>query len=321
MSRHDVFISVSSCKERGNQLFSAGKFGAARDAYTEGIALLPRNIQSGGALSALASVLYSNRSLASKSAGRAASDVVDDARLAVQLDKTNVKGHHLLGLSLVSFGAFAAATARLDRATLEAERKKAFVVPIASAAAAARAAWFESSAVAEAEADEDLLRACLRAVASSPTKVRLPRPRLSVRYDATSAAASSDGRGGEGQEEDGDSEDMLAALAEAYDSRTTTADALEALFEARRVSRANRVIPDYFCDPVSLDVMLDPVISPGGVSYDRATVTECLRLKEECPVTRAPLRARELIQNRALKQAICDFLRKNPWAHPDAGKG
>lgn len=319
-TRSDIFTTVSSCKERGNKLFSAGKFGAATDAYTEGITLLPKTIPTGSALSVLASMLYSNRSLASKSAGRPAAEVLEDARRAVQYDKTNVKGHHLLGLSLESMGAHAAATARLDRAALEAERKKAFVVPIASAAAAARAAWFESSAVAEAEADEDLLRSCMRALAaSSESKVRLPRPRLSARYDATSAAASSDARGGS-VEEDTDNDARLALLAEAYDARTTSADALEALFEARRVARANRVIPDYFCDPVSLDIMLDPVLSPAGVSFDRATVIECLKIKEECPVTRTPLRARDLIPNRALKQAVSDYLRRNPWAHPDAGR-
>jgi hypothetical protein len=66
--------------------------------------------------------------------------------------------------------------------------------------------------------------------------------------------------------------------------------------------------------------MLDPVLAPSGLSFDRASVLACLKAKPgECPVSRAPLRAADLYPNRALKTAIDEFLLANPWAHPSAG--
>lgn len=54
--------------------------------------------------------------------------------------------------------------------------------------------------------------------------------------------------------------------------------------------------------------MKDPVVDPGGHSYERAAIEKWLESRRESPVTRAPLRRAQLAPNFALRQAIEEFL-------------
>ncbi|KAA6414566.1 MAG: hypothetical protein FRX48_01315 [Lasallia pustulata] len=75
-----------------------------------------------------------------------------------------------------------------------------------------------------------------------------------------------------------------------------------------------RQVPDYLIDNISFAIMHDPVITPNGQSYDRATIYEHLRRSETDPLTREPLRREDLRPNLALKQACEEFLEENGWA-------
>ena len=60
--------------------------------------------------------------------------------------------------------------------------------------------------------------------------------------------------------------------------------------------------------------MRDPVITPSGVTYERAALQEHLSLPGAVdPVTREPLSIRQLTPNRALKETIDKFRADNPW--------
>jgi STIP1 family protein 1 len=91
---------------------------------------------------------------------------------------------------------------------------------------------------------------------------------------------------------------------------------LSEIFAERERRRAARAVPDHFICPITVDVMLDPVISPSGTSFERAALLRALAAKAEDPISRKPLKADQLIPNLALKGAIEAWLLENPWAHP-----
>ncbi|KAI6191293.1 RING-type E3 ubiquitin transferase [Aphelenchoides bicaudatus] len=79
--------------------------------------------------------------------------------------------------------------------------------------------------------------------------------------------------------------------------------------------RQRRDIPDYLCGRISFELLKDPVITPSGITYDRANIKEHLsKVGHFDPVTRAPLTADQLIPNLIMKEVLDDFQSQNPWA-------
>ena len=68
---------------------------------------------------------------------------------------------------------------------------------------------------------------------------------------------------------------------------------------------------------ITMEVMLDPVVTPDGITYERFAITEHIqRVGKFDPVTRREgLEPSQLVPNLALKEAIGDFLERNPWAY------
>jgi len=61
--------------------------------------------------------------------------------------------------------------------------------------------------------------------------------------------------------------------------------------------------------------MRDPVLTPEGVCYERLPICEHLAKNgPKDPLSRNPLRAQDLIENKALKEAIKVFTEQNPWS-------
>ncbi len=65
----------------------------------------------------------------------------------------------------------------------------------------------------------------------------------------------------------------------------------------------------FFC-PISQEIMKDPVITPGGVSYDRKSICDWLKKNKTCPLTKTNLCENDLITNYALKCTIEDYIKK-----------
>ncbi|EPB73886.1 u-box domain protein [Ancylostoma ceylanicum] len=79
--------------------------------------------------------------------------------------------------------------------------------------------------------------------------------------------------------------------------------------------RRKREIPDFLCGKISCALLQDPVITPSGITYDRADIKQHLhRVGHFDPVTRAPLTEADLIPNLAMKEVLEHFLIENPWA-------
>ncbi|KAG0079669.1 STIP1 y and U box-containing protein 1 [Linnemannia elongata] len=79
---------------------------------------------------------------------------------------------------------------------------------------------------------------------------------------------------------------------------------------------APREVPDYLLDKITFELMHDPVTSiKSGISYERNTLLEHFSYGRMFdPVAQVPMTERDIIPNRALKEACEDFLAKNGWA-------
>ncbi|KAF2967224.1 hypothetical protein GQX73_g6338 [Xylaria multiplex] len=92
-------------------------------------------------------------------------------------------------------------------------------------------------------------------------------------------------------------------------------ETLRATFDAARVANEKRrEVPDWAIDDISFGIMVDPVITKTGKSYERASILEALRRHPIDPLTREPLYPSELRPNLGLKQACEEFLEQNGWA-------
>jgi len=56
--------------------------------------------------------------------------------------------------------------------------------------------------------------------------------------------------------------------------------------------------------PITQEPMVEPVIDPEGISYEKAAILAALAIKTESPITRSALTPDQLIPNRALIDAI-----------------
>ncbi|KAL8516604.1 hypothetical protein ACS0TY_015027 [Phlomoides rotata] len=75
-------------------------------------------------------------------------------------------------------------------------------------------------------------------------------------------------------------------------------------------------VPDYLCCNITLDIFRDPVITPSGVTYERATILDHLhKVGQFDPITREPLYQSQLVPNLALKEAVKAFLDTHGWAY------
>jgi hypothetical protein len=59
---------------------------------------------------------------------------------------------------------------------------------------------------------------------------------------------------------------------------------------------------------ISKELMIDPVTTPDGITFDRVNILEWLDRSLTCPVTRRPLRSDQLIPNIALRNTIQEYL-------------
>ena len=70
-------------------------------------------------------------------------------------------------------------------------------------------------------------------------------------------------------------------------------------------------IPEKFCDPISTDLMNDPVKLPSsGQILDRKTIKQHLLNDEHDPFNRAPLKYKDLIELPEFKKEIEDWVKE-----------
>lgn len=97
-----------------------------------------------------------------------------------------------------------------------------------------------------------------------------------------------------------------------YDAKLET---LTGTFQlARGEEGKRRQVPDWAVDDITFGIMVDPVITKTGKSYERASLLEHLKRSKTDPVTRDHLDPKELRPNLDLREACAEFLEENGWA-------
>eukprot|EP00038_Savillea_parva_P001941 m.108679 g.108679 ORF g.108679 m.108679 type:complete len:580 (-) comp10668_c1_seq1:2166-3905(-) len=79
----------------------------------------------------------------------------------------------------------------------------------------------------------------------------------------------------------------------------------------------DREPPESFICPITQDVMEDPVLAPDTRTYERGAIEEALRRNPVSPITRQPMRAAQLVYNRALRDAIDAWLAEDLGQQPE----
>lgn len=93
-------------------------------------------------------------------------------------------------------------------------------------------------------------------------------------------------------------------VCQAASSSSLSSTAVEA--EHRQEQTVEQTLPQSFFCPLTMNVMVEPVIDYEGNTYERNAILTWLKDHDTSPVTRNPLTINNLIPNRAIRDAICD---------------
>jgi STIP1 family protein 1 len=265
-------------KAAGNDFFSRGKLEAAIEAYSEAICFAPSE-----------PIYYTNRAMCNRKK-MVWDSVISDCEQALRLDGTSIKGHYLLGVALDAQAAHGAATRHLFRALeLCKERTISYKEDIQRAMLGARRREWEAASAAsdlQVQQTEGMVRRLLR-----------------EHYDSERRRLG--GCGGE----------SLQSLELSGEERSVVSCVDEAM-GALRSQRGPTAVPDYLCCKITMEIMLDPVTTPNGITYERSALLEHLnKVGKFDPVTREALQSSQLVSNLGLKEAINAYLERHPWAY------
>lgn len=269
-------------KERGNKLFQNGRYEEALIAYTKAII---RNSNDPS--------YFTNRALCYLNLKKW-NQAEDDCRKALELDKKNIKANYFLGKTSIYLGQYDEAIKVLTRANEFAlNQKLSFGDEITHLLRTARTQKFR--------ADEE--KHITQEIELQSYLNNLIDDDISKKIDLF---MSSKNKSSEELEED---IDMIRS------DGLAKKDKLNNLFSQVDERRRKREIPDYLCGKISFELLRDPVITPSGITYDRADIKEHLqRVGHFDPITRIPLTIDQLIPNLAMKEVLDAYISENEWA-------
>ncbi|OTA04346.1 hypothetical protein A9Z42_0049210 [Trichoderma parareesei] len=262
-------------KEEGNRHFQAGDYIGADSLYSKAIIADPKN-----------PALYTNRAMARLKLNHWDS-VIADCETCLSLSPNNMKAHYYLAQAQLSLRDYDAALSNALEAhrlcAANNDKSLAAVTSIVLRCKKERWADREKKRLREERELEDRMMDLLR----------------KDRDEMLAGVAPDD-------------EAEKKAVEEEAEQRMTV---LRNVFEAAREQNQNkREVPEWAIDDISFNVMVDPVITKTGKSYERASIMEHLRRHPSDPLTRDPLTPADLRPNLALRQACEEFLEKNGWA-------
>lgn len=264
---------------QGNVLFSEGKYEQALASYSHDI------------ISGLNdATLHTNRAVCYLKLGQW-QEAIGDCQQAIQIDSSLVKGHFFMGQALVELKKFDDALVCLKTAhELAKQQRKNFGEDITAAVRYARKMrWksLEEKRVQEGTEFHTFLADLLTQ----------HREKLISQLEATGPADSHS--------------TSLDRIHEEHEGRIAQ---LTNLFQEADEKRKCREVPDYLCGKISFELMVDPYVTPSGITYDRKDIEGHLqRVGHFDPVTRQELSLDQLIPNLAMKEVVDAFAAQNNW--------
>ena len=212
--------------------------------------------------------------------------VVADCETVIRMDATNLKAHFFLGQAHLSMNRAADAVANLNQALKLARKTESSIE---------EEVW---RALARAKYESHSSEASMRAVRRADLLRRL---KDLLREDV--------GRRLKGKD---------AGLPDIIDN-TEALEAdnslLDEIFRSDELRYQGDDIPNWCTCQLTLDCFYEPVCTPSGISYEQNALLEHLsKVGEFDPVTRDPLRKKDLRKNIGLRNAVECYLNDNPWA-------
>ncbi|XVE78156.1 hypothetical protein DITRI_Ditri13aG0121300 [Diplodiscus trichospermus] len=211
--------------------------------------------------------------------------VEEDCRRAIQLDHSSVKAHYMLGLALLQKQELDEGVNELQKAMdlgRGANPKGYMVDEIWQELAKAKYLQWEQASTKRSWEFQCLKEACETALKQKHF------------LDDSGPVGFSDG---------------------VSISHLKQLDALGQVFRKAGEADIPGEVPDYLCCKITLEIFRDPVITPSGVTYERAMILEHLqKVGKFDPITRELLDQSQLIPNLAMKEAVQAYLDKHGWA-------
>lgn len=212
--------------------------------------------------------------------------VEEDCRRAIQLDHDSVKAHYMLGLALLQKKEYGGGVKELEKALdlgRGANPNGYMVEEIWQELAKAKYLKWEHESSRRSWELQTLKEACVEALKEKHG------------FDASNT--------------DGFVDETAAANGKQL-------EALERVFQKAAEDDTPSEVPDYLCCKITLDIFRDPVITPSGVTYERAVILDHLRkVGKFDPISREPLDQSQLVPNLAIKEAVWAYLERHGWAY------
>ncbi|KAM0940718.1 putative U box domain, tetratricopeptide-like helical domain superfamily [Dioscorea sansibarensis] len=212
--------------------------------------------------------------------------VEEDCQRAIAIDSGSVKAHYMLGLSLLEKQAYATGIKELEKALdlgRGANPRGYMVEEIWLVLAKAKYNEWKQSSSERLQGLQNLRDACEKAL---------------KQHHLLGVSEAGDG-----------SNDNIDDCSKQFEYLA------EVFHKAALADRPSQV-PDYLCCKITLDIFRDPVITPSGITYERAVLLEHLqKVGKFDPLTRVPLKPDQLTPNLAIKEAVQAFLHEHGWAY------
>ncbi|XGW05453.1 hypothetical protein V3C99_016089 [Haemonchus contortus] len=284
--------STEDLKHDGNRFFQQGRYQEAIDAYSKAIIRNPH-----------VSTYFTNRALCHMNL-KAWNKAAEDCSKAAFLDRNNVKAYYFGGRAAIQLGNYNEAIRLITKAKeLASSQKMNFGDEIHAQMRLARREKFRVEEEKRVK-EEGELQIYLRRLIEEDVSRRIAE----VVSTQSTVESSAEGEGTHDEEVT----DKVEQITQEGEQHKAQLDSLFAQIDDRR---RKREIPDFLCGKISCSLLQDPVITPSGITYDRADIKQHLhRVGHFDPVTRAPLTEADLIPNLAMKEVLEHFLIENPWA-------
>eukprot|EP00898_Chlorokybus_atmophyticus_P004423 jgi/Chlat1/4982/Chrsp32S04966 len=294
MSNSDARKRAEQLKAQGNQCFQKGKFAAAIEAYTEAITLCP-NVPT----------YLTNRAICHRRRNEW-DRVQADTERVLQLDPSSVKGHYMLGLALSHLNDFIRAAYDLARAPNSTAAPNTLEEIWEELSRVKHTQWQEAADMRTHKRQElrELLERLL--VKEREEKLRAIELAHVVALDGADSRSA----------EEMDAEYRAKLRRQVDDAYRERQAQLQEMLKDATANDTPGQVPDYLCCKLTMDIYREPVITPSGITYEKAVLLEHLRkVGHFDPVSRAPLSAEQLVPNLGIRDAVQGYLEEHPWAY------